>query len=148
MERSQEVEAAFVRFLVALSGGDEAGVTQLATTGGAAALIGSDAREWFTGAGTWEVLPALVRAFRAGGLSVTPREPEGYADGSIGWVVDRPTFRTRAGAQTQTRMTGIFRAEGGAWKLVHLHNSVGVPDEQVEVFRALAAAPTDASDAP
>lgn len=148
MERSREVEAAFARFLAALSGGDEAAVAHLASTGDAAALIGSDNGEWLTGMGTWAVLPAFVRAFRAGGLRVTPGEPEGYAEGPCGWVIDRPTFRTEGGARTQTRMTAIFRLEDGAWKLVHLHNSVGVPDTQVEAFRGLGAATPGASDTP
>jgi ketosteroid isomerase-like protein len=148
MERSREVEAAFTRFVAALSGGDEAAVAHLATAGDAAALIGSDAGEWYTGAGTWAVLPAFVRAFRAAGLRVTPGEPIGYAEGPFGWVIDRPTFRTEAGARTQTRMTAIFRRKDGTWKLVHLHNSVGVPDAQVEAFRGLAAAATGAADTP
>jgi ketosteroid isomerase-like protein len=146
MERSQDVEAAFVSFLAALSGGDEAAVVQLATTGHAAALIGSDAGEWFTGADTWAVLPAFIRAFRAGGLRVTPGDPEGYSEGPFGWVIARPTFRTEAGARTQTRMTAIFRQEGGLWRLVHLHHSVGVPDAQVEAFRGLAAVSPGSAD--
>src|SRR4051794_13428502 len=108
MERSRDVQAAFVAFLASLSGGDEAAVAHLATTGDAAALIGSDAGEWLTGAGTWAVLPAFVRAFRAAGLRVTPGEPAGYAEGPVGWASDRPSFRTEAGARTQTRMTAIF----------------------------------------
>jgi ketosteroid isomerase-like protein len=148
MERSQELESAFASFLAALAGGDEAAVAHLATTEDAAALIGSDDGEWRTGAGTWAVLPAFVRAFRAGGLRVTPGEPAGYAEGPCGWVIDRPTFRTEAGARTRTRMTAIFRREDGAWRLVHLHNSVGVPDAQVAAFRALAAASPDATDTP
>ncbi len=31
----------------------------------------------------------------------------------------------------QTRLTAVMRQEEGRWKLVHMHLSVGVPDEQV-----------------
>ena len=35
------------------------------------------------------------------------------------------------GSLMQTRLTAVMRQEGGRWKLVHMHLSVGVPDEQV-----------------
>jgi ketosteroid isomerase-like protein len=30
----------------------------------------------------------------------------------------------------QTRVTGVLRREDDDWKIVHLHFSVGVPDEE------------------
>lgn len=45
-------------------------------------------------------------------------------------------------------MTAIFRVEQGAWKLVHLHHSIGVPDEEVEMFRDVLAAAADPPVAP
>jgi ketosteroid isomerase-like protein len=35
------------------------------------------------------------------------------------------------GSAMKTRLTAVLRREEGAWKLVHLHVSVGVPDEEV-----------------
>ena len=31
----------------------------------------------------------------------------------------------------KTRLTAVLRREDGAWKLVHMHVSVGVPDDEV-----------------
>jgi len=31
----------------------------------------------------------------------------------------------------QTRVTAVLRREGEAWRIVHAHFSVGVPDEEV-----------------
>ena len=49
----------------------------------------------------------------------------------MGWVVDQPTFFFPDGSSMQTRLTAVLRREDDAWKLVHMHVSVGVPDEEV-----------------
>ena len=139
MERAPDVAAAFTHFLAALSRGDETVIRQLASAAAAAALVGSSPEEWRTGTDTWDILPAFAHTFRRAGLQVTASEPLAYADGTLGWVVDRPVFRAPNGVSTQTRMTAIFRQEAGDWKLIHLHNSVGVPDAEIAVFQALAA---------
>jgi SnoaL-like protein len=142
MEPAPDVVAAFTRFLSALSDGDEVMLRQLVSSAAAAALIGSAPAEWRTGSDTWDILPAFAGAFRRTGLQITPSEPIAYANGVLGWVVDRPVFRAPTGVTTQTRMTALFHHEADGWKLIHLHNSVGVPDADLAVFRALAA-PTE-----
>jgi hypothetical protein len=57
--------------------------------------------------------------------------PVGYEEGSLGWVVDQPAFVFPDGSAMQTRCTAVMRQEEGRWKLVHMHLSVGVPDEEV-----------------
>jgi SnoaL-like protein len=139
MESAPDVAAAFTQFLSALSRGDEAVVSELASSSSAAALIGSAPEEWRTGTDTWDILPSFARTFHTTGLQVSPTEPIAYADEALGWVVDRPVFRAPTGVTTQTRMTALFHREADGWKLIHLHNSVGVPDADVAVFRALGA---------
>ena len=36
----------------------------------------------------------------------------------------------------RTRLTAILHEEAGRWKVVHLHVSVGVPDEEVQELQA------------
>lgn len=49
----------------------------------------------------------------------------------MGWLVDEPAFVFPDGSSFQTRLTAVMRQEDGRWKLVHMHVSVGVPDEEV-----------------
>jgi ketosteroid isomerase-like protein len=141
MQRSAEVREAFTRLLEHMSSGAEAWIDRAADTGDAAVLIGSAPAEWWAGPATREAWTAIARAFGRTGLRVLPGQPDGFAEGTIGWAVDRPTFRSRSGAETRTRMTAVFRREDGLWKVVHVHNSIGVPDEAVEAFRKLAVSP-------
>jgi hypothetical protein len=57
-------------------------------------------------------------------------EPYCYEEGSMGWVADRPRAVLADGNAISTRLTGVVRQEG-QWRLVHIHISVGVPDEEV-----------------
>lgn len=59
----------------------------------------------------------------------------------MGWVVDQPIFLFPDGSAVQTRLTAVLHQEGGAWKLVHMHLSVGVPDEEVVELRSAGRAP-------
>jgi hypothetical protein len=64
-------------------------------------------------------------------------EPQGYADGTVGFATDQPRFVLPDGRYVPTRLTAVLTRAGGwrmpwretAWKVVHLHFSVGVPDE-------------------
>jgi hypothetical protein len=57
-------------------------------------------------------------------------EPRGYAEGGVGFAVDQPRFVLPDGSFLATRLSAVMREQGGAWKVVHLHFSVGVSDEE------------------
>ena len=57
-------------------------------------------------------------------------EPRGYADGNVGFAVDQPRFVLPDGSFIAARLTAVLNLEGGDWKVVHVHYSVGVPDEE------------------
>jgi SnoaL-like domain len=74
-----------------------------------------------------EVRDALLRFYDR----LSAGEPVGYEEGSLGWVVDEPTFFFPDGSAMQTRLTAVLHREDGTWKLLHMHVSVGVPDDEV-----------------
>jgi SnoaL-like protein len=95
------------------------------------AVIGTAPGEWVT------ERPRLRFGFEAEGLSLEPgRNPMGYREGSMGWFVDEPYYGFPSGGGMRTRLTAVVREEEGRWKIVHMHVSVGVPDEEVQELQA------------
>ncbi len=69
--------------------------------------------------------------FETEGVTLRSRSARGFEEGTLGWVVDEPRFGLPDGSAMDCRVTAILRNEAGAWRLVHAHFSVGVPDDQV-----------------
>lgn len=69
--------------------------------------------------------------FEAEGIRLEARVPVAYEEGSMGWAVDEPSFSFPDGSAMRTRLTAVAHREDGRWKILHLHFSVGVPDEEV-----------------
>jgi ketosteroid isomerase-like protein len=60
-------------------------------------------------------------------------DPRCFEEGSVGWVVDRPTFVLADSGSVPSRMTAVMRQEDGEWNLVHTHWSVGVSNQEAFV---------------
>jgi len=102
----------------------------------AVSMIGTDPTEWSTDrALTVRMADQQSQASRATGLQYTPTDPRAWSDGDMGWVIDQPRLRLPNDAEVQMRATTIVHRENGAWKVVHQHASIGVPNDQVEAFR-------------
>ncbi len=64
------------------------------------------------------------------GLRLTGGDaPRAWEEGTVGFAVDEPRFVFPDGSFIPTRLTAVLHREDGGWKVVHLHFSVGVPDE-------------------
>jgi hypothetical protein len=124
MQQSGDVREAMLRFCDRLSAGDVASFDELVSRE-AALIIGTAPGEWV------DDRERMKFGFEAEGVRLEPDDPLGYEEGSMGWVVDQPTFVFPDGSAIQTRLTAVMRREDGRWKLVHAHFSVGVPDEEV-----------------
>jgi hypothetical protein len=65
-----------------------------------------------------------------GSAAITPGDPQAYAEGSVGWVADRPVLHV-LGQEIPIRWTVIFHREAGEWKIIQEHMSVGAPNVEV-----------------
>jgi SnoaL-like domain len=126
VERSDTVRDAMLRFYDRLSAGDVDSFDDLVSGDPATLVIGTAPGEWV------RERDRLRFGFEAEGVGMRPGpSPEGFAQGSLGWVVDEPTLSFPDGTAISTRLTAVLKREDGAWKIVHFHVSVGVPDEEV-----------------
>jgi ketosteroid isomerase-like protein len=132
MRRSAEVRDALLRFYEVFSAGDlEEFAHIIAKEDDEGVLvIGTDPGDWAEGRERWiAAREALTHAMEGLRLEAG-EEPQGYEEGSMGWAVDRPRAVLPDGT-ISTRLTGVVHQEEGEWRLVHIHLSVGVPDEEV-----------------
>lgn len=51
-------------------------------------------------------------------------------------MLDEPSFVFPDGSRLGMRMTLIYRREDDAWKMLHMHASIGVPDEEAQELQA------------
>ncbi len=127
MDRSPELRDLVLRFYEALSKGDVAFIERLFSVAEAARGVGTDPEEWWNGAQVADAWKDQLEAM-GGSMPLVAGEPEAYAEGTVGWVADRPTLELQGGA-VRVRLTAVFHQEEGEWKLVQVHGSLGVPNE-------------------
>lgn len=127
MERSPELRDLILRFYAALSDGDASFIDRHFSLAEEARGIGTDPGEWWQGPGVAEAWKEQVRAM-GGRMPLVAGDVEAYVEGTVGWVTDGPTLQLEGGA-VGVRLTAIFHQEQHEWKLVHVHGSVGVPNE-------------------
>ncbi len=130
MEESAEVKSAVRRYYEAIAAGDAQVMEELFSRQGGTLLIGSDPNEWWAGYDT--AMHAWKAQFEAvgGGFPIKAGDPQAYSEGSVGWFADRPAISMPDGTELPVRLTGVLHKEGGEWKLVQSHVSIGVPNEE------------------
>jgi len=132
MRRSAEVRDTLLRFYEVFPAGDLEDFAQIIThEDEGVVVIGTDPAQWTEGREQWLAARQAVVREMEGLRFEAGEEPQGYEEGSMGWVADRPKAVLPDGNAISTRLTGVVRQEEGEWRLVHIHISVGVPDEEV-----------------
>jgi hypothetical protein len=111
MRPSPEVRATMLDFYAQISASDVASFDRLVSTDPATLVIGTSPGEWVT------ERDRLRFGFEAEGLAIAPGP-------------------TPIGAQMHTRLTSILQRDEGTWRIVHMHVSVGVPDDEVVEHQA------------
>jgi adenylate cyclase len=139
MEQSDELRDLTLRFYEAVNTGDVSFVERHVTRQEGAVFFGTDPNEWWEGYGAFvEAIRSQEEAREAGGLQemgggpqIEPGQIQAYREGSVGWVIDRESFRLPDGTEIPSRNTAVFHKEDGEWKLVHAHASIGVRNEEM-----------------
>jgi hypothetical protein len=101
-------------------------------------LISRDPALIFIGsAGEWIDDQATLRSgtqVPGEGLEPGPN-PIGYANGDVGWFADQPTWLFADGTRAEMRLTAVLQLEPAGWRVVNVHMSVAVPDDQCVVLQ-------------
>lgn len=101
-------------------------------------LISRDPALIFIGsAGEWIDDQATLRAgaqVPGEGLEAGPN-PVGHANGDLGWFADQPTWLFADGTRAEMRLTAVLQHEAAGWRIVNVHMSVAVPDDQCVVLQ-------------
>ncbi|MDQ3862677.1 MAG: SpoIIE family protein phosphatase [Actinomycetota bacterium] len=134
MEQSDELRDLTLRFYEATATGDLSFLERYLSRQEGAVFLGTDPHE------RWEGFEAFLEAMRAqaeaqwgaaAGMQIIPGQLQAYREGNVGWVIDcDPLFRLPDGLEMPFRSSWVFRRENGEWKLVHVHTSIGVRNDE------------------
>lgn len=91
-------------------------------------IIGNDPNEWFD---ERDSILAFMRACGSSKMGITVQNLKAYCEGTVGWTMDRVEVKLPNGVELPVRHTRIFHKENGAWKMVHLHVSIPVPNDEI-----------------
>lgn len=130
LQESPGVRETLLRFYDRLSAGDVSQFDALVSSDPATRVIGTAPGEIVT------ERPRLRFGFEAEGLRLEGGDMTAYEGGTVGWAFDYPRFVFPDGSGMLARLTAILHREDDRWKIVHMHYSVGVPDEEVGELQA------------
>jgi ketosteroid isomerase-like protein len=121
-ERSPEVEQVVRVWLEAKQAGDAAAIRARLSDYGDALAIGTEASEWWAGAGDF------AEAHVAGGaFAATLEHVEAHRHGAVAWAAVRAVIETGEAGGMPVRLTLVLVSQGDAgWRIVQSH--VSVPD--------------------
>jgi hypothetical protein len=129
MEQSHAVGDGLRAFYERFSRHDPDGFAEIISTDPGVSVIGSGPGEGHDDRDSW--IGAYRDSIAQAGLRLeSGPNLRGWQEGSVGFARDDPRFMLPDGSYLPTRLTGVLHLQDGQWKVVHLHFSVGVPDEQ------------------
>ncbi len=131
MKATPELGKVMQGFYESLKSGDVGFVDSLLCHHAGVIGIGTDPDEWWVGHATLHDNLKTQMAEMGGSITIVGSDPIAYAEGTVGWVADRPRLRMDDGTESPVRFTAVFHKEHDRWKLVEFHGSVGVPNEEV-----------------
>jgi ketosteroid isomerase-like protein len=130
MQPSTELSRIIAAWFESVSKGDSSWADHYISRKDGTRLVGTDPNEVLAGEQVAEFLKGEVQAM-GGVVKVAVGEVEAYQEGSVGWGLARPTLTLPDGKQVFPRWSAVFHQEDGEWKLVQLHASVGISNEEL-----------------
>ncbi len=128
MESSDAVVGGLTSFYGVFSSHDPSAFAGAISSGPGVSVIGSAPGEGHDNRDDW--VATYTKFIVESGLRLEGGDsPRGWVEGTAGFVNDEPRFVLPDGSFLPTRLTGVLRHEDGEWKVVHIHFSVGMPDE-------------------
>ena len=130
MERAPELEDLTRMLYEAVSSADASFFASYLSRGESCVVIGTAPDEW------WEDYAAALEPIRKQMASVGDAvelragDVRAYREGEVGWVADQPTLKVGSVAAL-CRHTSVFVREGGEWRIVQHHFSIGVSNDDV-----------------
>ena len=135
MQASAAIREIQLRWVQSTFAKDLASVLALWSSVPGVMCIGTDPSEWFT---TRAAIEQMERVSLENMPSNRPMPDNldivAYEEGTVGWANLRYTVKLPTGGLVMCRWTVIYHQEGGQWKGVNGHASVGVPDDKVMTF--------------
>jgi ketosteroid isomerase-like protein len=128
VEPSPDLEELVLAWFEAASRGDSSLVDQHLSQDEGNLLVGSDPDEWFGGKAAADYLKTEVGG--SGGSDRPLEVIHAFTEGTVGWAVTRFTLTFPDGSSVSPRWSAVFHQEDGAWKIVHLHASLGISNEE------------------
>jgi hypothetical protein len=128
METSAELRELTLRCFAALSSGDIAFFEQHFSRQDGVLAIGTDPQEW------WDGYAAIIKVFQIqmeemGQFSLEASALQAYTAGAAGWAAAQAAFRFADGAVFPVRVTMVFHKQDDNWKIVQMHASSGISNE-------------------
>jgi hypothetical protein len=130
MEPSQELRDLIAGWFQAVERGDASWADRYVSRQSGARIVGTDPNEWMDGEQGAAFLSEEARAL-GGQVKVEMSDLEAFREGSVGWGIARPTITLPNGNQFSPRWAAVFHQENGEWRIVQLHASAGIPNEEV-----------------
>lgn len=130
MEESRGIKDAMARYWASF-GADDAEADAIITTTDPAIVIGTGPGEGREGPAAWRQGVRDTAEQMPGVRIEMGANPRAYERNGVGWLCDEPTWVLPDASRIPTRVTTVWSQDGGDWRIVHLHLSVGVPDEML-----------------
>ncbi len=130
MARSAELQELCKQFMEAMLKGDTAWLERVCSSDDGITMIGTDPKEWYEGqSAARRALRIWARDMGLSRIRLADSNVKAYSEGDHGWASCHPKYIMPDGTELRSRMTIVFHRQGGEWKIVQLHGSLGVANQ-------------------